>query len=96
MQGNIPDEIDLQRPKARPCISVGVASDWKAWSGLPGSVTSFAICVAKSAGSVVKSRIWIVVPVYAIVAMIRKRLKVRDGLHAIQQILNVTIFEKPI
>ena len=44
--------------------------------------------------NVEKSRIWIVASVYAIVAIIRKHLKVQESLHTILQIPNLTIFEK--
>ena len=39
-------------PKARSCSGVGLASMVKAWSGLPGSATSFSVSVARSARSV--------------------------------------------
>ena len=42
----------------------------------------------------VKSRIWIVVSGYVLVAIIRKRLKVDESLHTILRLLSLTIFEK--
>ena len=43
----------------------------------------------------VKSRIWIAIPVYVLVAIIRKRLNVDADLYRILQILSLTLFEKP-
>ena len=42
----------------------------------------------------VKSQVWIAVAVYVLVAIVRKRLKLRLSLHAMLQILSVTPFEK--
>ena len=42
----------------------------------------------------VKSQIWIVVSVYVIIAIIRKRLHIEESLHTILQILSLTTFEK--
>ena len=42
----------------------------------------------------VKSRIWIVVSGYVLVAIIRKRLKVDESLHTILRLLSLAIFEK--
>ena len=42
----------------------------------------------------VKSRIWIAIPVYVLVAIIRKRLNVDADLYRILQILSLTLFEK--
>ena len=41
-----------------------------------------------------KSQIWIVVSVYVIIAIIRKRLQIEESLHTILQILSLTLFEK--
>jgi transposase len=42
----------------------------------------------------VKTQIWIAVSVYMLVAIIKKRLKLEASLHALLQILSVTVFEK--
>jgi len=42
----------------------------------------------------VKTRIWIAVPVYVLVAIVRKRLGLEASLYQILQILSVTLFEK--
>ncbi len=42
----------------------------------------------------VKSQIWIAVSVYVLVAIVRKRLKLRASLYQILQILSLTLFEK--
>jgi len=42
----------------------------------------------------VKTQIWIAVSVYALVAIVRKRLAVESSLYQILQIVSVTIFEK--
>ena len=42
----------------------------------------------------VKSQIWIVVSVYVIIAIIRKRLHIEESLHTVLQILSLTTFEK--
>src|SRR5438309_6132805 len=42
----------------------------------------------------VKTRIWIAVSVYVLVAIIRKRLRLEASLYQILQILSVTLFEK--
>jgi hypothetical protein len=44
--------------------------------------------------NVVKTRIWIAVSVYVLVAIVRKRLKLEASLNQIQHILSVTLFEK--
>jgi len=42
----------------------------------------------------VKTQIWIAVAVYVLVAIIKKRLKLRASLYEILQILSLTLFEK--
>jgi Domain of unknown function (DUF4372)/Transposase DDE domain len=42
----------------------------------------------------VKSQIWIAVSVYVLVAIVKKRLNLRDSLYTLLQILSVTPFEK--
>jgi len=42
----------------------------------------------------VKSQIWIVVSIYVLVAIVRKRLGLEAGLYQILQILSLTLFEK--
>mgnify|MGYP003471350999 FL=1 len=42
----------------------------------------------------VKSQIWIVVSVYVLVAIIKKRLNLDASLYTLLQILSVTLFEK--
>jgi hypothetical protein len=42
----------------------------------------------------VKTQIWIAVAVYALVAIVRKRLNLNLSLHEMLQILSVTPFEK--
>ncbi|MGD8389556.1 MAG: IS4 family transposase, partial [Desulfobacteraceae bacterium] len=42
----------------------------------------------------VKTQIWIAVSVYVLVAIIKKRLHLGLSLHAILQILSVTVFER--
>jgi hypothetical protein len=42
----------------------------------------------------VKPQIWIVISVYVLVAIIKKRLNVQYSLYTILQILSLTIFEK--
>ena len=41
-----------------------------------------------------KTQIWIAVPVYVLVAIVRKRLGLEVSLYQILQILSVTLFEK--
>ena len=41
-----------------------------------------------------KTQIWIAVPVYVLVAIVRKRLGLQASLYQILQILSVTLFEK--
>lgn len=42
----------------------------------------------------VKAQIWIAVSVYLLVAIMKKRLKIRASLYTILQVLSVTVFEK--
>ncbi|MBF0380877.1 MAG: transposase, partial [Magnetococcales bacterium] len=42
----------------------------------------------------VKTQIWIAISVYVLVAIIKKRLKMKASLYTILQIFSVTIFEK--
>ncbi len=42
----------------------------------------------------VKAQIWIAVPVYVLVAIVRKQLKLEASLYALLQVLSVTVFEK--
>jgi hypothetical protein len=42
----------------------------------------------------VKTQIWIAVPVYVLVAIVRKRLGLEASLYQILQILSVTLFEQ--
>jgi IS4 transposase len=42
----------------------------------------------------VKTQIWIAVPVYVLVAVVRKRLKLDVSLYTLMQVLSVTVFEK--
>lgn len=42
----------------------------------------------------VKSQIWIAVSVYLLVAIMKKRLKIKASLYTILQVLSVTIFER--
>jgi len=42
----------------------------------------------------VKTQVWIAISVYVLVAIIKKRLKLKDSLYNILQILSATIFEK--
>ncbi len=42
----------------------------------------------------VKTQIWIAISVYVLVAIIKKRLKVRARLYEILQILSLTLFER--
>ena len=42
----------------------------------------------------VKTRIWIAVAVYVLVAIVRKRLNISTDLYTISQILSLTLFEK--
>jgi len=42
----------------------------------------------------VKSQIWIAVCTYVLVAIVRKRLKLKTSMHGILQILSLTLFEK--
>jgi len=42
----------------------------------------------------VKTQIWIAVPLYVLVAILRKRLGLETSLYQILQILSVTLFEK--
>jgi hypothetical protein len=42
----------------------------------------------------VKTRVWIAICIYVLVAIIRKQLNVRHSLHEILQILSVSLFEK--
>ena len=44
--------------------------------------------------NVVKTQIWIIVSVYVLVAIVRKRLGLEASLYQILQILSVTLFEK--
>ncbi len=47
-----------------------------------------------TSGNAVKTQIWIAVSVYALVAILRKRLELKTSLYQILQILSVTLFEK--
>jgi len=42
----------------------------------------------------VKTQVWIAISVYVLVAIIKKRLKLKASLYTILQILSVTIFER--
>jgi hypothetical protein len=42
----------------------------------------------------VKTQIWIAVPVYVLVAIVKKRLNLDASLYTLLQILSVTLFEK--
>jgi len=42
----------------------------------------------------VKTQIWVALSVYLLVAILKKRLGIKDGLYRILQILSVTLFEK--
>jgi len=42
----------------------------------------------------VKTKIWIAVSVYVLVAIIKKRLKIETSLYNILQVLSLTLFEK--
>ena len=42
----------------------------------------------------VKTQIWIAVSVYVLVAIVRKRLELKDSLYQILQVLSLTLFEK--
>jgi len=42
----------------------------------------------------VKTQIWIVITVYILVAIVKKRLKIEASLYTILQILSLTLFEK--
>lgn len=42
----------------------------------------------------VKTQIWIAVSIYVLVAIIKKRLKLRTPLYTFLQIISVTVFEK--
>ena len=41
-----------------------------------------------------KTQIWIAVSVYALVAIVRKRLKLEASLYTMLQVISVTVFEK--
>ena len=41
-----------------------------------------------------KTQIWIAIPVYVLVAIIKKHLKIDRSLYTILQILSVSLFEK--
>lgn len=45
-------------------------------------------------GNAVKSQIWIAVPVYVLVAIVKKRLNLDASPYTLLQILSVTLFEK--
>ncbi len=42
----------------------------------------------------VKSQIWIAVSVYVLIAIIKKRLGIKENLYTILQVLSITVFEK--
>ena len=42
----------------------------------------------------VKSQIWIAISVYALIAIIKKQLKIKAELYTILQVLSLTLFEK--
>jgi hypothetical protein len=42
----------------------------------------------------VKTQIWIAVSVYALVAIVRKRLSLEAPLYTLLQVISVTVFEK--
>jgi len=42
----------------------------------------------------VKSQIWIAVTVYVLIAIIKKRLGIKENLYTILQVLSITVFEK--
>ena len=41
-----------------------------------------------------KSQIWIAVSVYVLIAIIKKRLGIKENLYTILQVLSITVFEK--
>ena len=41
-----------------------------------------------------KTQIWIAVPVYVLVAIVRKRLNLDASLYTLMQVFSVTVFEK--
>ena len=47
-----------------------------------------------SSQNAVRTQIWIAVTVYVLVAIVKKRLQLKDSLHTILQSLSVTLFEK--
>jgi len=47
-----------------------------------------------TSGNVVKTQIWIAIPVYVLVAIIKKRLNLSIDLYTILQILSLTLIEK--
>ena len=42
----------------------------------------------------VKAQVWIAVSVYVLVAIVKKRLKIKASLYTLLQVLSVTIFER--
>jgi hypothetical protein len=51
-------------------------------------------CLYGTTENAVKTQIWIVVSIYVLVAIVRKRLGLSASLYQILQILSVTLFEK--
>lgn len=51
-------------------------------------------CFYGTSENAVKSKIWIAVSVYVLVAIIKKRLNLDASLYTLLQILSVTLFEK--
>ncbi|MDP3140330.1 MAG: transposase, partial [Methylotenera sp.] len=41
-----------------------------------------------------KTQIWIAISIYVLVAIVKKRLKIKSSLYTILQILSLTLFEK--
>jgi hypothetical protein len=48
----------------------------------------------KAAENAVRTQIWIAISVYILVAIIKKQLRLDVSLHALLQILSLTLFEK--
>ncbi len=55
------------------------------------------LCIKRFFGTsenAVKTRVWIAISVYVLVAIIKKRLDIDASLYTILQVLSVTVFEK--
>ena len=79
------------------CNKFGLRSSRTLQASFPGLSSAFELnCFFGASENAVKSQIWIAVSVYVIIAIIRNRLHIVESLRTILQIIDLTIFEKPV